>query len=204
MLKADSREAIERLCEAGCDPKVLLEYFSWLATCFMTFVIPAVDPVTGERVRQRDIQIGPRDSLKHLLDGMDIEKLDDIKDQTENFIALVARVWRTPFAELVRADDRLPPHGVIGSPVPVVQSVLADLLAIPGLAREYGPGKHRAYARILENVYRFIESNTGRWHDPEMVPILCDITPYKPTVDHLKNWRSEHHLTRSKGNSSSR
>jgi hypothetical protein len=197
-LQDDSNRAVDRLCEAGCDRDTLLEKLAWLATIHEPDVVPAIDPVTRNQDRRRGHGIGPRDSWKHLLGGLGIEDLGAIRRRAEDLISDVNRLRRTPFVARLRNEGRFHPHGVLGSTTPAVESSLSDLLLLPDLAREYGPGSRVDHARNLAAIYRYIRDMTGHWHDAEMVPILHDITPDKPTVDSLKKWRSKHDLTRSK------
>lgn len=193
-LHDDSRGALKRLCDEGCDRNTLLEHLAWLASTSEPVVLPAIDPVTGKRVRSRDRQIGPRDSWRRLLDGMSPKRLETIKARTEDLAATVERLSAIPLVAILRNEGRFGPHGLLGSQVPVVRTVFNDLLILPDLAREYGPGTTHAYTRILKNVYLYIHTNTGRWHDREMVPILCDLTTNHPTEDYLKKWRAGHDL----------
>jgi hypothetical protein len=188
-LKEDSRDAVDRLCEAGCEREVLLEHLAWIALCFGPLVI--------KQRRGPDLQIGPKDSWPRRLREMDLEDLEAIKRRAEALISDVNRLRPASLVALLRNLGLFHENGLLGSPVPIAESVLGDLLILPDLAREFGPRKRRGYHRVLENAYRYIKTNTRRWHDAEMVPILFDITPNEPTVDYLKKWRSDHRLTRA-------
>jgi hypothetical protein len=127
-----------------------------------------------------------------------MEEFERTKRQAERLKDNVDKLWCLPLVARLRNEGAFQSDGLLGSPVPLAQNRLSDLLRLPDLARESQSRGRPGFKRNLTNVYQYIEEKTGRWHDREMAQILYDITPNKPTQDSLKEWRSEQGLTHAK------
>lgn len=186
-----AKEAFERLYQLGCEPQILEFLCYWMMP-----LEPVTLPANESRPHPVVIHNRPLDSWDTAADGLNLEDLRKIAEESEQLWNKILRLRRTPLVRTLILMDELPRSSddLLGG-LPGCGDPFRGLKELPALAKKwFGPRQRPDFTRLLTALYEHIWERTRGWHDAEVAALLDALLPDPPKD--LKQWRYDRDLSR--------
>lgn len=195
---AKGRNALDQLCDKGCDRVALREKLIWFAQ-YKTLTIRSHFWNANEVDQEVPVKVNLRslDTRGTAHPGFTLKQLGKVAKRATRLQEDVAELRRTPLVSFLVECGKIPRGDLLfGSHVLDGGGRFEGLLNLPELARQCGPQARPDYTRMRKDIHFYIRRCTRHWNDRLFAEIHNDLFPKSAESDKtVQRWRKVHGLT---------
>jgi len=192
-LSAAGGNALEKLCQLGCDRKIL--------GGLIVLLFPEANRLRLQS--GREICLHPLDTLDDALKptSQDMRALERAAERARKLRDEIKELKGTPFVQWLKERGYIDDGDLLARSTvrELIDCQFRGLVNLAKLAKQIGPRKRPDYTHLLTQIFLHVRERTGGWHELELSEILYDLLPDEPGAKRLDlpSWRQRHGLTDS-------